>query len=505
MKKLLIKGISVLLLLVVFISSLNLFVAAAPSSNIIFSSKSVKVGEQVSVTVKFSADEPMMAAQFSLSYDSKVLQYVSCNKLANGAGAGLVSVAYGISAATSDSCTIVFKAIGVGSSYVGTSNLLYVNYDEKRVNLTNQGSNITVTTNQPALSTNTNLKSLSVSAGKLSPAFSAGRTSYTVNVKNSVTTCKISAVAADGDAKVNVYPNNNTALKVGTNTRTVTVTAPSGHTKKYTVNIIRSETDDVVSSDADTTSSETPTEDPLLIMDGSFASYTILSDLTGITLLKGFTATEAQHNGAAISVATDEKGEYKLYYLKSPEGDETVICTYDEDTKTFKKVSYITQGNYTHIVAELPEGYNLPSSYFTTNAKIGNFDIKCYGKTSSDEFYYIYCYTNGTYGFYRYDTVEGVLQRFPELRPTQAVVTVPEEKEEYNFAERFNSLTSNSKIILVCLVAIALAIIAIIVLLIVKLATRKKVKDANNFDDFDINDTFYITDSEDNDSDESEE
>ena len=86
------------------------------------------------------------------------------------------------------------------------------------------------------LSANANLASLSCANAELSPTFSAGTTQYSVTVPYDVTSLRLSAAAEDSGAKVSTSGND---LSVGANTVTITVTAPSGAVKRYTISVIR--------------------------------------------------------------------------------------------------------------------------------------------------------------------------------------------------------------------------------------------------------------------------
>ncbi len=496
MKKSFIKFSTTIILIFCIIFSLFSMNCFASDTTLYFSSNSITVGDKVSVSVNVKGSN-MTIVNLSVSYDASVLQYVSGG---DGGGAGVVSLVRDFSPTNSKSFTIEFISLKSGSAQVSVTGTKYHGAPPDDAEVSISGASATLQVKDVALSSNANLKALSVSAGYLSPKFSANRTSYTVNVKNSVTKCDVYATAADGGAKVAV--SGSSTLKVGTNTRVVTVTAPSGDTKKYTINIIRSETDDEA-----TAPEETPEVNPLEITEGEFEKFTIISDLSSVTLLKGFSAVAATYNETEISVASDEKGEYKLYYLKAPEGEETVICTYDEANKVFKQLSYVTQGEYAYILADLPDGLAMPKDYYATNTKIGEKDIKCYANAATPDFFYIYCYADSKYGFYRFDAREKVLQRYPELEPEKEVIEEPVVNN--GILNRFNSLTTNSKIILIGFIFVVLAVIALIVLLIIKLIRAKKNQDddyldeSDDFDDVSINGNFFITDDTDkNDSNE---
>jgi mannan endo-1,4-beta-mannosidase len=89
------------------------------------------------------------------------------------------------------------------------------------------------------LSVNADLSALTVDGGTLSPAFDAATTAYTVSVPNSVKTVTVSGTAADSNATVSGIVTLSELVAGTPQTATITVTAPSGATKVYTVEVTR--------------------------------------------------------------------------------------------------------------------------------------------------------------------------------------------------------------------------------------------------------------------------
>ena len=111
---------------------------------------------------------------------------------------------------------------------------------------TNLGTKTYSATIAPPLSGNCKLASLTVSNANISPAFSTGTTSYTASVPFATGTLKVSAKAEDPDAKVTV---KNTKLTAGaTTTVSITVKAPNGNTKTYTIKVKRAQDPNYVPS-----------------------------------------------------------------------------------------------------------------------------------------------------------------------------------------------------------------------------------------------------------------
>jgi hypothetical protein len=91
---------------------------------------------------------------------------------------------------------------------------------------------------EPPLSSNASLSGLTLSAGSLS--FAPDTVSYTLSVANGVTSTTVTPVAADVNAMVQVNgkdvesgrPSEPIALKVGSNTIVIVVTAQDGVTAR---------------------------------------------------------------------------------------------------------------------------------------------------------------------------------------------------------------------------------------------------------------------------------
>ena len=89
---------------------------------------------------------------------------------------------------------------------------------------------------QNAANNNNYLSSLTVSGCTLSPAFSSQQTSYTVQVPVGVTAVTISAKTSDSAASVSGI--GNVTLSSGSHTVKVTVTAPSGEKRVYSITFV---------------------------------------------------------------------------------------------------------------------------------------------------------------------------------------------------------------------------------------------------------------------------
>lgn len=445
--------------------------SAAAKTTIAFSSSKPKVNDSVTVTVTVSGSAAMYSTEFSVSYNAEVLRFESGDSASGGAG--IVKVAGLPGGASKQSYSLKFTAVAAGSSTIQATGMAYYENTEDTL-----GASATMTVSDAAKSDNANLKSLSLSKGTLSPKFSASKTSYTASVANDVTECAVYATAADSSAKVEV--SGTSALKVGKNTRTVTVTAASGAQKTYTITITRLEEGDTSSSEPDDTSSEPEVNPYETVVDG--AAYTVAADISAIALPNGFSAATAEYNGAEVAVACDKGENYTLYYLKGAGSETYIPYVLSEDGGTFEKLKYAVLGSNTYIFADFPQNTKAPEGYYQTNTEIGGFSVKAY--VSEDQlytdFYYLYCFFDGNFKTYRYDSRENVLQRAPEFKLVYAEdESLP---ADAGFIARFNSLSSNAKVIVIGLLLAVIGAVALIALLIVKLVSGRD-KFTDQFDE----------------------
>lgn len=476
-KKILALTVSVIVLL-----SCLVFNVSAASATISFSSGAPKVGESVTVSVTVKGTEAMFATEFNVSYNPNVLRFESGDSASGGAGS--IKIAGLPAGNTTQTYNLKFTAIAAGSSTVSASGGAYYQVNDDSIS-----GSATINVSDVTKSDNANLSALRISAGTISPRFSQNVTEYTINVKKSITECKVYGTTADPNATISI--TGSATLKIGENKRVLTVTAPSGAQKSYTLRIIRSNEDDPVESN---TSSEATVPSTLeTVIDGN--SYVVLSDISDVTIPKGFSPTKRLYNNEEISVATDEKGVYELFYLKQSGSNEAYPYTYDEGKNAFERVIIIEQLGNSYIVAEITDDFIIPLGYSKNSFKIN--DIKLDGYVSDDadfeDMYYIYCYFDGDFATYRYDAAQKVLQRSPEFKLVEKDET-EQTGSKIEIFNRFAMLSTNAKTIVVCLCVAFLGMIALLVLIIIKFVKRNTFEDYDTEEDFDDFDTVTFDD-----------
>ena len=471
------KIISILLLIFVFISIFTLNISAAGKTTLVFSSSTISIGDKITVTLKLTSDKPIYSYEYKLIYDSSKLVY--------GNSTGIIHEANAASGEKTLSFSYTFTSKGVGGAIFKTSDCCISPDGVEDIYLSN--SSATLTIKDKTLSNNANLKSLSLNTGSISPKFSANTTSYTAKVSNTVTKVNVTARTADSGAKV-VSVAGNTNLKVGENNVVVTVQAANGTQKTYTIVVTRLAEGELTDQEQQQQAEEEIKQKLETIIDEK--PYSVVADISGVSLFKGFTATTVKYNDLDVQVAVDENNEFTLYYLKSADSEEVLPYTLNEEQNAFERLKYFSIADNLYIFADFPEDYKVQDDLFVSNVTIADFNVECF--SSNDEkfadFYYVYCYSGGKYSVYRYDALEGTMQRYPEFEKSDEAVTEPEAKD--TLLSKFASLSTNSKIIVLALILALLGALSLVVFLIIFVVKKIVNKDedimfesVNDFDE----------------------
>ncbi len=462
--KTLFKILSFLVTLSLVFSLFTISSTAASSATLYFNKNSIEVGKEVTVSVSINPNIEMYAVAFNLEYDDSVLEYKEGNGVGN---AGVIKVVESPTGSKSVKYNLTFKAIKAGSCTFSVTDCTYDILGDNNSATTKKfgGASATMTVKDPSLSSDAKLKSLKVTGFSLSPSFSSTTTSYKITVPYETKKINVSATPSDSAAKVKSV-SGNTNLKVGKNTVTVSVEAPNGTLKKYTITVTRSkkeekeETDDTSSDDSE---SEIIDESPLeTTVEGSL--FTIAQTIPQEILFDGFSIEVSKVNGYDIETAVDADKNYKIFYLKSQDSEDLTPYLYDEALDTFEKLKYGSFNNKNYIFAQIPNDFDYSGTMTLSNQNIGEFSVQCLNYTSSNisEFYYVYCFVDGEFSWYRYDVLEKSLQRFPEFQPSTTTQVQPKD----NIFTRFASLSTNGKVIIIALFIALLGVFSLLILII---------------------------------------
>ncbi len=461
-----IKFLSIITTISLLVSILTFNVSAAAS--VTTGGGEYTVGQSVSIPVKITSDAPIMTAQIKISYNSSVLTLKSVSGAEYTSGNGSINIvddnfSNASKDVTTGSYTLNFTATAAGNSNITVN----VSIADKNLSKSTSSASAAVTVINPKPSSNANLASIKLSSGSLSPAFNANTTNYTATVKYGVDTITITGSVADGKS---TYVGGGTfGLQVGDNQRVLTVTAQDGTKKSYTINIKRmteQETADAEQAERDA--------NPLLVIIGG-ADYTIVNNLEGITIPAGFTQGTATRKESEITVLNDDAGKYQLCWLVDANGENGAFYSRDEEDN-FTKLVYINANGKMYIVEDLGDYGTMPQGFILSKCGIDGTEIDAitYEDENLKEFYVLNCYVSGTTGYYRFDTVEGTLQRAADFDAAlvKANTEAPTEEENGAFAW-FTNMNKTGKIVFLIIVLAAVILIAVAVILIVKIASSK--------------------------------
>lgn len=402
--------------------------AAADATSNVSVPASVASGATFTVTVKVSGSGSTKIGSMEgyVEYDASKIEFVSGSG-ANGTGGSVKLSAYDSNGtgSASLSCTMTFTAKAAGSSTITFRPTEVVDENFQPVNTSNASASVTV--NAPAeLSGNANLSSLKASSGTLSPAFSPNTTSYTVTVPNSVEHVYLSAKAQASGADIKDSGSGAQTLPVGTTTRVITVTAPNGATKKYTVKITRQAADGETVSQPPASSEEALPVRPEVTVSVEGKTMIVVEDLTDVEIPAGFTADVLTINDNSV-VCVCNAAKVPLLYLS--DGESAGFYVYDSETITFIPLETISVNGVSYLVLTKPRNAALPQGFVAGEVTLGEKALSGWRSQTDKDYYLLYLCGPGTYkGFYLYDSAEGTLQRYAALSD-KAASTSAKDKE----------------------------------------------------------------------------
>lgn len=454
---------------VVFVLSLLTVNVFAAGTTVQFNSKSLKKGETLSVTVKFttSASLPLYGLEAWVKYDASVLELQSVEGESTSAS-GVKKIIKDFSGGTSGSVSLKFKAIGTGSSQIQIYDVIYASEDEmEEYTLTGATSSVSVTETSSAKSSNANLKSLEISSGSLTPKFSAGVTTYSVTIKNDVTQLSVDAKTEHSGASLKIEGSKQ--MKVGSNQRVVVVTAEDGTQKKYTLNITRLAADGTT-PEPDEPDAETPTTERISVTADDNDMY-IAENFDTENLFPGYTVDVYVYNDTEVPCIVN--GDTKLVYLVDSEGANGGFYRPLDDGTFTKFISLTTQSVFYEILTpdQIPDGYS------EISMDINDTKVTAYqsNDTAMTEFVLIYAKGPAGYtGFYRYDTTEQTLQR---AVGTELEFTGQTEEDDGSIISNIMNMDTPVKVIAASIVGVILLLIAAVIVLIVKIVRSGKDDD----------------------------
>ena len=444
-------------------------VSAAGSMTASADKSSVTVNNTVTITVKYDGGgAPIGGLRSRITYNADAFEYVSCSGIEASGGSGtlqLVWYATGATAPTSVNYTVVFKAKSAGAGNFAIATTEFVD-DNTYASLGSPSKTLSVAATNPTLSGNANLKSLKPSAGTLTPAFNANTTAYSIKVPYTTTSLSLSAVAAQSGAKVSVDGSN--SLKVGNNTQVITVTAPNGTTKKYTVTITRL-AQQTNSNQTTTATSPIPPDALKVEVDG--AIFTVADSQPNVDLPSGYEWGSIELNGITVSAAQNEKSGLTLLYLRGESEEDNAFYIYESGE--FTPFETLTTAGALYVLLPIPQSIDLPRGTAACEVTIGEQTVTAYRfeDTALTDVTLIYAVgPTGYTGLHVYDTTDSSIQRYREMTPPAPVEVEPEEPALHPILQ---FIVDQRTLLLIIAAAVgALGLLTIAIVLIVRSCKR---------------------------------
>lgn len=222
----------------------------AASARISFSDPSTKVGEEVSVTMKFTSTggEELGNTDVMLAYDATMLEFINETENASG-GAGAIRVWSGPGTAEVVT-TLRFKALQAGTATITVTSWEGYDNESQVLTMEREGSSKITIEGLETSSNDATLKSLQISPGTLSPAFTPTTENYSATVGLDTERLTISALANNDKATVTVEGGD--ALVEGENQVVCNVRAEDGATvKSYAITVNKLEGGDSIGAGED--------------------------------------------------------------------------------------------------------------------------------------------------------------------------------------------------------------------------------------------------------------
>lgn len=425
-----------------FIISIN-YVKAA-SYDVTVTSKTVTVGNSVTLTIKGND----LAGRFDLSSSNSSVASLSNNSLfIDNNSTSITITAKSVGTAT---ITIIPTDVTAydNNTITGNKTITITVKDKPTSNPSTGGNNSGTTTNPTPTkkkSTNNYLSSLTIEGYTLDKEFKKEETEYSIMVENDVNKIKINAQLDDSSAKVTGI--GEVEVKEGINKLEIKVTAENGSTRTYTLNVTVKELN--------------PIEVTI-----NKKKYTIIRkegeleppenyEKSSIKIGEEEVLCYINKNTKNIIIGlTDEKGVSKFY-------------SYNKETKEYTLYNGYNIGGMNINILEMPEEL-IPKGYIKVSFNYNNNKLDGYqyikknqtyaadDKIKGSDFYLIYGINEktGEKALYVYDKLEGTIQRFNS-----------------DLVEAYND--ENNKYFMYMLISLALLAVSIITLSIVLIKQKK--------------------------------
>ena len=207
--------------------------------------KSVKKDEEFNLKITVSSDNKMSSVDAYISYNNELLEFISSENEGVLGASGTLHIANQFAEGVTEAVYVIrMKALEVGSSEFKVGDAYIVDAQSSDyMKIKQSHASIEITKNE-AEASNATLSELLVMPGTLDQEFRPEVYEYSIKVAYDVKELILSAIPTDEESVVTIDKELN--LVEGDNAFTITVTAPSGDTKEYKLNVHRAYTKDEV-------------------------------------------------------------------------------------------------------------------------------------------------------------------------------------------------------------------------------------------------------------------
>lgn len=388
------------LMICTFVISINY--AKAASYDVTVTSKTVTVGNSVTLTIKGND----LAGRFDLSSSNSSVASLSNNSLFIDNDSKSITITTK-SVGTTTITIIPTDVTAYDNNTITGNKTITITVEDKPTSNPSTGGNNSGTTNNTTptkkKSTNNYLSSLTIEGYTLNKEFKKDEIEYSIMVENDINKIKINAQLDDSSAKVTGI--GEVEVKEGINKLEIKVTAEDGSIRAYILNVTVKELNPIeVTIDK--------------------KKYTIIRkegeleppenyEKSSIKIGEEEVLCYINKNTKNIIVGlTDEKGVSKFY-------------SYDEKTKKYTQYNgYKIGGLYLNIIS-MPKD-KIPSGYSKVYFNYGDSKLEGYQSINNNvtyaadndvkgsDFYLVYAINEvtGETGTYMYDKLDGTIQRF---------------------------------------------------------------------------------------------
>lgn len=332
-----IKQAMVRLFLVMALSVAAAFTSLAAMARISFSDPSAKVGEEVSVTMKFTATDgsALGNTDVMLAYDATLLEYINETENASG-GNGAIRVKSSPDGSSEVTTTLRFTALRGGTATITVSDWEGYDMFGQMLTMEREGTSTVTIQGLETSSTDATLKSMQISPGTLTPSFTPNTTEYTTSVDLSTERLTVSAEANNDSAVVAVQGAD--GLQEGENTVICRVTAEDGTTvQEYTILVNKVEG----GGETETESEEAEGDEPEVLaeLDATAKKIRIIDLPEGVEVPGGLTESSVAIGEAKVTgwIPSDtDSPEYCILYGMNDDGEQS-FYRYDLKEKTVQR------------------------------------------------------------------------------------------------------------------------------------------------------------------------